>query len=221
MNRNIRQRRIRGNRRSLYNRRFYRGNYYFRRHGEQARYCKLVTNKNTLKKVINADIPIHVFNNQYSFSTNTLTTTSYAQYYDSLEFEDCAKLYQQFRVVGVKVNVYRVGQPVLLTQTSTNHIWGLLGFRAGITEANQQTPQTEDSDNTFWVSYLGSWMTYSKFFSFNSNVAGNNMTQWNSVVARNKMVYFSIATKGEVTVPNEYTIYNLSVQYMVEFSNPN
>lgn len=214
------QRNKRFNRNLRYNRRR-RGNYYFRNHKEQSGYNKLVTNKTTLKKIINADIPIYVINGRFSFSQTTEDTTAYADYFTGDEFKDCAKIYQQFRVIGLRFNIYRVGQPVLLTKQNTNHEWGLLGIRTNITQSSQLPDDTQASDNTYWVSYLGEWMTYSKFTSFKTRVGSNNMIEWSPVTVQTKQVHMTITTKGNVSVPDGYKIYLLSMQYMIEFSNPN
>lgn len=206
---------------NLRRRRARRGNYYFRQHREQMSYNKLLASKQTLKKIINADISIYTLNGYYSFSAASPTTTAYANYFDSEEFTQCAALYQQFRVIGVRFNIYRVGQPVLITRENTNHEWGLLGLRVNMTMANQAEEDTEASDNTFWVSYLGEWMTYSKFVSFNTRLGNSNLTEWSPITSKAKQVYLSLATKGNVGVPDGYKIYLISMQYMIEFGNPN
>lgn len=194
---------------------------YFKQHSEQARYNKLITNKTTLKKIINADVNVYIFNSQYSFSNSSNSETSFTDYYHSPEFEDCAKLYQTFRIVGCKLNVYRVGQPALITTQNTNHEWGLLGLRTTMTQANIMQEDTAVSDNTFWISYLGNWMTVSKFTSFNSNRASTSLTDWSPITAQSKQVFLHLANKGNVSIPDGYQIYTISVQYMIEFGNPN
>lgn len=212
-------RRYRNRRRRNYRRRA-RRNLYFRQHGEQTRYAKLAATNNVVKRILSVDTNIFLHQGFYSLSESTGTYANVIDYWSTQDFQKYAALYQQYRIVGVKLSVYRTTAPQILVSESTNTEFGLLGVNISIGQPITTQTATLESDTTLWLSFLGEWITTSKFYSFTSRVASNEVVEWQPTSTTDKSIWLSIATKGEPTLPSGWKMYYISVQVMTEFANP-
>lgn len=211
------------------NRRFARRNYrlyrrrrnnYFKQHGEQARYAKLITRNDTVKRIVNLDDEIYIFNNSYSFSEGSSIYGILAHYEESKDFQKYATIYGQYRILGVKVTIYKSCVPEVLVSESTDKEFGLLGFNISAEQPIVSNDDVECSDTTFWLTFTGAWSTQSKFYSFVSGNSTNNITEWQPTTTVDKGIYLGIATKGSVQLPSGWKMFYVSLQFMCEFSNP-
>lgn len=212
-------RRYRNRRRRNYRRRA-RRNMYFRQHGEQTRYAKLAATNNVVKRIVSVDTNIYLHQGFYSLSESTGTYANLVDYSSSQDFQKYAALYQQYRIVGVKLSVYRTTAPQVLVSESTNTEFGLLGVNISIGQPITTQTATLESDTTLWLSFLGEWITTSKFYSFTSRAASNEIVEWQPTSTVDKSIWLSIATKGDPTLPSGWKMYYISVQVMTEFANP-
>lgn len=205
-----------------YARRFYRKrrNNYFKQHSEQARYAKLITVNNTVKRVISVDDDIFVFNSAYSFSHGSSIYSVQAQYQHAKDYQDYAALYTLHRLVGVKVTIYKSCVPEVLVSESVDKEFGLLGFNLTIGQAIAEQQDVENADTTYWLSFLGAWSTQSKFFSLTSKNGTNKVTDWQPSSAVALPTFLNIATRGNVSLPSGWKMFYVSIQFMCEFANP-
>lgn len=205
-------------------RRFYRRrrrfNNYFRQHSEQTRYAKLVATTNTVKRVISLDDAIYVFQGAYSFAETVPVNNIQIHYDDSKDFQNYAGLYTQYRILGVKVTIYKSCVPEVLVSESVDKEFGLLGFNVTLGQPVSDKLDLENSDTMYWLSFLGGWSTQSKFYSLVPRNGGNIATEWQPVTTSDKPIYLSIATRGNADLPNGWKMFYVSVQFMCEFSNP-
>lgn len=193
---------------------------YFRQHGEQTRYAKLAATNNIVKRIVSVDTDIFLHQGFYSLSQSVGTYANLIDYSTSQDFQKYAAMYQQYRIVGVKLSVYRTTAPQVLVSESTNTEFGLLGINVSIGQPITTQTQTLESDTTLWVTFLGEWLTTSKFYSFTSRQASNEVVEWQPTSTTDKCIWLSIATKGEPTLPSGWKMFYVSVQIMTEFANP-
>lgn len=205
--------------RRMYRRRAGR-NMYFKQHSEQSRYAKLAATNNIVKRIVSVDTDVFLHQGFYSLSESAGTYANMIDYGSSQDFQKYAALYQQYRIVGVKLTVYRTTAPQILVSESTNTEFGLLGVNISIGQPITSQTQTIESDTTLWLSFLGEWISTSKFYSFSSRVASNEVIEWQPTSTQDKGIWLSIATKGDPTLPSGWKMYYISVQVMTEFANP-
>lgn len=211
------------------NRRFARRNYfnsrrrrnnYFKQHGEQTRYAKLVERTDIVKRVITIDDAIYVFNNSYSFSEGSSIYGAQLHFMESPEFQKYTEMFAQYRILGVKVTVYKSCVPEVLVSESIDKEFGLLGFDVSVGQPIINTQQVDQSDTSYWLTFLGAWSTQTKFYSFVTGRNTNNMTEWQPTTTEDKTIYMGISTKGSVQLPSGWKMFYVSVQFMVEFADP-
>lgn len=193
---------------------------YFKQHGEQTRYAKLAATNDIVKRIVSVDTDVFLFQGFYSLSESAATYANMIDYGQSADFAKYAALYQQYRILGVKLTVYRTTAPQILVSESTNTEFGLLGVNVSIGQPITSQVQTLESDTTLWLSFLGEWISTSKFYSFSPLKTGNEVTNWQPTSTQDKSIWLSIATKGEPTLPSGWKMYFISVQLMTEFANP-
>lgn len=201
-------------------RRANRSNNYFKQHSEQARYAKLVTRTDTVKRILSIDEEIYTFNNSYSFSEGSSIYGILAHFEESKDFQSFAALYTQYRIVGVKVTVYKSCVPEVLVSESIDKEFGLLGFNVSLGQPITNQDDIINSDTTYWLTFLGAWSTQSKFYSLTARNGSNMATEWQPTTSLDKPIYVGIATKGSVQLPSGWKMFYMSIQFMCEFSNP-
>lgn len=211
------------------NRRFARRNYrnywrrrdnYFKKHGEQTRYAKLITRTDVVKRIITIDDSIYVFNNSYSFSEGSSIYGAQLYFQESQEYQKYAEMFGQYRLLGVKVTVYKSCVPEVLVSESIDKEFGLLGFDVSVGQPITNQEQVNRSDTAYWLTFLGAWSTQTKFFSFVTGNSTNNMTEWQPTSTSDKSIYMGISTKGSVQLPSGWKMFYVSAQFMVEFADP-
>lgn len=210
------------------NRRFARRNYlarrrrdnYFKQHSEQTRYAKIISRTDIVKRVITIDDAIYTFNNSYSFSEGSSIYGAQLHYEESTEFQKYVEMFGQYRILGVKVTVYKSCVPEVLVSESIDKEFGLLGFDVSVGQPIINTQQVDSSDTTYWLTFLGAWSTQTKFFSFVTGRNTNNMTEWQPTSTIDKSVYMGISTKGSVQLPSGWKMFYVTAQFMVEFADP-
>lgn len=198
-----RKKRSRGNRRALY----------FKKHTPSTRYANLTLARSITPRIVEVDYRIYITAGVYSLDANSVITSKAIDFGSTTEFTNYAALYSLYRVRGVRLTIWKTGQPVFSVTPPTVFEYPILGVNVSHT-STQYDVMT--SDTTFKICYIGAWMSKTKVFTF-SNIL--ELSQWMNTQQPNNALNLNIGTTGS---NDNWSGFNLTIscQLFVEFAQP-
>lgn len=198
-----RKKRSRGNRRALY----------FKKHTPSTRYANLTLARSITPRIIEVDYRIYITNGVYSLSSDSVVTTQAISFGTQTEFTNYATLFSLYRVKGVRLTIWKTGQPVFALTAPTTFEYPILGINVSHT-SSQYDVMT--SDTTFKVCYIGAWMSKTKVYTF-SNIL--ELSQWMNAQQPNHALNLNIGTTGSTSNWSGFNM-TISCQLFIEFAQP-
>lgn len=183
------------------------------RNTPNARSTNLTLKTQVLPRIIEISVPVFITNGVYSFEQNSNSTTFVLPTNVQTEFNKYSQLYALCRIKGLRLTVFKTGQPVFTVTPPTSFIYPVLCINVGVTTAQYDV---KDSDNAWRLCYVGAWMSKSKTYFFDNVL---QVSQWMDSQQTPNMLELNI---GSISANESWSGFNFTIlaQVFTEWTQP-
>lgn len=208
-NRNRRNRRRNINRRGIGDR----VRRYFKQNNPNARITNLTLKTQVLPRIIEMSVPLFITNGQYSFNKDASESTYVLPTNVQTEFNKYNQLYALCRIRGLRLTIFKTGQPVFTVTPPASFIYPILSINVGVTTAQYDV---NDSDNAWRLCYVGAWMSRTKEYYFDNVL---QVSQWMDSQQLPNMLEINI---GTISANESWSGFNFTIlaQVFTEWTQP-
>lgn len=186
---------------------------YFKQNNPNSRITNLTLRTQVLPRIIEMSVPVFITNGQYSFNKDQNETTYVLPTNVQTEFNKYNQLYALCRIRGLRLTVFKTGQPVFSVTPPTSFIYPILSINVGVTTAQYDV---NDSDNAWRLCYVGAWMSKSKEYYFDNVL---QLSQWMDSQQTPNMLEINI---GSISANESWSGFNFTIlaQVFTEWTQP-
>lgn len=183
------------------------------RNTPNARSTNLTLKTQVLPRIIEINVPVYVTNGVYSFEQNSNLTTFVLPTNVQTEFNKYNQLYALCRIKGLRLTIYKTGQPVFTVTPPTSFVYPILSINVGVTTAQYDV---NDSDNAWRLCYVGAWMSKTKTYYFDNVL---QVSQWMDSQQTPNMLELNI---GTISSNDKWSGFNFTIlaQVFTEWTQP-
>lgn len=186
---------------------------YFRQNNPNARITNLTISSQVLPRIIEMNVPLYITNGKYSFDASENLSNFVLPTNVQTEFNKYNQLYALCRIRGLRLTIFKTGQPVFSVTPPTSFVYPILSINVGVTTTQYDV---NDSDNAWRICYVGAWMSRSKEYYFNNVLS---VSQWMDSQQTPNVLELNIGTLGE---NNSWSGFNFTIlaQVFTEWTQP-
>lgn len=186
---------------------------YFMRNTPNARSTNLTIKTQVLPRIIEISVPVFITNGVYSFEKDNNLTTFVLPTNVQTEFNKYSQLYALCRIRGLRLTVFKTGQPVFTVTPPTSFVYPVLCINVGVTTAQYDV---KESDNAWRLCYVGAWMSRTKTYFFDNIL---QVSQWMDSQQTPNMLELNI---GSISANEAWSGFNFTIlaQVFTEWTQP-